>query len=219
MTIKNREIEYKYSTNLLLTEFKEKCQNLKQRSKYPVLELFGSDIFYDHPDKPDIFIRHRQNTTDIIVTIKKKIIKDSNIDRHEINIDYNALTENWLEKEEEFCKLAGISSNNPFEDTLINRCLNKGFKKSFKIFKYIIVYIFGDVTLSWYQVFNENLIPLEAFIEIEANEGYKSKNEAIQRINKFVGKLDEVKILMGNDKFIKQSLYELYKPLDKGEIV
>ena len=206
--LKNREIEYKYRTCLSLTKFKERINKFDDFLNYS-LEIFGNDIFYEHSDRKDTFVRLRTSENESTLTAKKKInLEQNNIDRYEVNYNINV---DSSEKEKDLLHLINIPNNrDQFETFLIDHIKVNGFKEQFTLFKYIIIYQFKDVCLSWYKVFDKDLKSLDTFIEIEANEGYYSRSEAIMLLDHWEEKLATAGIININ-MFMNDSLYEIYK--------
>ena len=160
------------------------------------LYLESDDIYYV---KDEAFLRHRFTSSDLSkrqeITFKRKIKDHNNIYRVENNVRCDG---NTVEGVADFCN-------------------NLGFKRNFKISKYVHIYKFEDATLPFYTVIDENG-KHDHFIEIEVDEAKLStmtEDQAWEVIQKYEKILAPLGIIP--QKRLRKSLFEMYRKEVKSD--
>lgn len=184
--IKNLEIEYKYRPRLSLTDFHNYCKSINPQ-KFVLVS--GWDYFYSKKSDPDSFYRHRVNANDNQFTFKRKHEQTNSTVRTEHNIDLPLTVST-----EKVRDLAAIH----------------GYIPDCSIFKNCFIYNYETYTLVYYIVYDNDMVELGRFVEVEMREDYAwtSKEEALAALDK----LDFLLAMSGivGEKF-SESLFEMYR--------
>jgi adenylate cyclase class IV len=186
--MKFKEIEFKYDAKEIpLKLFTQIMETYGSKIDKRLIVSSYDDYFINETGN---FIRYRHNNNDQELTIKRKMIQENNNERIEVNMtivpqDFSTI--------EEFIKLLGYTHD-------------------FRIYKVCNIYWIDKVVISYYLVFDENMMELNRFIEIEANEDLKFRDEieALNIISYYEKKLNEAGLPLIPEKRLKKSLFEMY---------
>lgn len=183
-----KEIEFKYDANCIsLTDFSNVLEKMN-----PSKNIYVSSYDDYYTNAEGHFIRYRYNNESQELTIKRKLKNNDNVERTEVNLPI---------------KLDNMDNKNSIK--MFIELL--GYKQNFSIYKVCKIYWINNVVISYYIVYNNNMIELNRFIEIEANEhcNFNNEEDAFNIIKKYEDKLKELGIYC--KKRLKRSLFELYK--------
>ena len=175
----------------LVYDWKRLVAALSDRKEFLYLE--SDDIYYV---KEEDFLRHRFDSKDLNkrqeLTYKKKMKTGNNIYRKENNVRCDG---NSIEGIADFCD-------------------NLGFKRNFKISKFVHIYKFEDATLPFYTVIDEDG-KMAHFMEIEVDEE-KLKTMTEDQAWEVIQKYEKILAPLGitPQKRLRKSLFEMYR---KGE--
>ena len=186
-----KEIEYKYEAKGIdIMSFDHFIKSLNPTN---IITVSSFDEYYksDTLDSVD-FLRYRYNDSSKELTLKKKTTDVNNTNRVEINLNLNEKNDMKIQT---FLELIGYN-----------------FK--FKIYKTSHIYIFDNVIVAYYIVYNQNMNECGRFIELEASEHYTFRDEhhAISSINNFEKLLEHFGITYRNR--LKKSLFEMFCPIN-----
>jgi len=184
---KFKEVEFKYNANQIkLVDFQKKMAELKPRF---VIETSSWDLYYTN--ELDESIRYRKSEIKPELTIKRKLDKEHNHKRIEINL---GLTKGDHEETvDQFVKLLNYDFN-------------------FKIYKSCFIYFFDEVDLVYYIVYDENMVEKSRFLEIEFLEEKAHESELahmFETLEKYENELSSLGIDKNNR--IPFSLFEMFK--------
>jgi len=179
------EVEFKYdASEISLESFLSIVKTL------PVKKRLINSSFDDYfTNDNDDAIRYRHNEVGGELTIKRKVDKNNNFKRIEVNLPTKG---DNLEAVTEFAKLLG-------------------YKHNFGIHKTCKIYWLDKVDLVYYVVYDKELKELRRFIEIEALEDahWESEEAALAEVIKYEKLLEPIGI--SPKKRMKRSLFELFK--------
>lgn len=180
-----KEIETKYdATDIKMCDFLKIVEELPIRKK---LMVSSYDEYFT--DKEDNFVRYRHNNDTGELTIKRKLAKNSNIERVEVNLPTQG---NNIKTVSAFLNLLGYQPN-------------------FGIYKTCNIFWTGKVDLVYYVVYDKELKEQRRFIEIEADESleWESEEEAWAEITKYEKMLEPLGVTSKNR--LRKSLFEIFK--------
>jgi adenylate cyclase class IV len=187
--MKATEIEFKFNAKeISLKFFKEFCQGLKGESKYK--EVSGWDDFWDSKNDEDGFYRIREDHKILELTYKHKTKDNNNYVRDEHNLKIHPET------------------SRAHVETFIS---SNGYSHNSRLFKNCFLYNFETYTLVYYVCYDEDMLELGRFIEIEMREDYPWPTEkdawnelvAMERICKPLG--------ISPQSRVKRSLFEMFR--------
>lgn len=190
---KFKEVEFKYNANdIKLVDFQKKMAELKPRF---LIETSSWDFYYTN-DKEES-IRYRKSEIKPELTIKRKLDKDHNHKRIEINL---GLTEGDHEETvDQFVRLLNYDFN-------------------FKIYKSCFIYFFDEVDVVYYIVYDENMVEQGRFLEIEFLEEKAHESEMdhmFKTLEKFESALGKFGI--NKKSRIPLSLFEMFNVKSKNK--
>lgn len=182
------EFETKYEVDeKLLHPFKKIVEDIGYEK---FLYVQGPDVFFRHPDKPNVLGRYRKaehGDSGAEFTLKEKHTEGNNVKRTETN---------WK------------VGKTPYEE-IEQGAKIMGFKRNTQIWKSCHVYKLSDANLVFYTVRDEDN-KYAHFIEIEVREDTKfTEDEAWSTIKKYEEKLAPLGITAQRRK--RLSLYEMYR--------
>lgn len=180
-----KEIETKYdASNIKMSDFLEIVEKLPIRKK---LMVSSYDEYFT--DKDGNFVRYRHNNNKGELTIKRKLAKNSNTERVEVNLPTDG---DNVKTVSAFLELLGYSPN-------------------FGIYKTCNIFWTGKVDLVYYVVYDMELKEQRRFIEIEADEDldWESEDEAWEEIVKYEKMLEPLGITSKNR--LRKSLFEIFR--------
>lgn len=186
-----KEIEYKYEAKDI--DVMSFDMFIKSLGPTNIITVSSFDEYYKSNNVGCVdFIRYRYNDSSKELTLKKKTTDMNNTNRVEINLQ---LVEKNDMKVQKFVELIG-------------------YEFQFKIYKTSYIYIFDNVIVAYYIVYNQNMVECGRFIELEASEHYAFRNEqhAIGAINNFEKLLEHFGITYRNR--LKKSLFEIFCPIN-----
>lgn len=186
------EIEFKYrAAGVSLKDFHSICKSL---GGHKLIKVASWDYYFKPKSKKaQSFLRYRQGDTPEF-TVKIKTNKNNNQTRIEYDLPINP----YVDEAEVLPVVSGIAES-------------LGFGFNFKIYKNCTIYIYKNLSIVYYTVYNDKMKVLDHFIEIEASKkgNFKSTKEAMQVV---VNAESKLKVLgINQSKRLKNSLYELYK--------
>jgi predicted adenylyl cyclase CyaB len=182
--MKFKEIEFKFdASDISMVDFSNCIEKLNPHKH--IIVSSHDDYFTDSNNN---FIRYRHNNNSQELTIKRKLSDHNNNERIEVNLSIIPQDKRTI---------------NAFVDLL-------GYKHNFSIYKVCKIYWIDNVVLCYYIVYNENMIELNRFIEIEADEEceFKNEEEAFSVIKHYEDLLRSLGI--NSRKRLKRSLFEMY---------
>lgn len=194
MSNKFKEVEYKYDAkNISLTSFQELMIKMQPTK---LIETGSWDLYFTN--KKDEFIRYRQSEIKPELTIKRKVKKENNTERIEVNIGLSMAS-----------KYEGVGEQ---EESVraFTKLLEYDF--NFKIYKTCFIYFFDDVDVVYYIVYDENMKEQQRFIEIEYLEEKahsSSMADIVKSLKKYEASLHSLGI--SSDKRLSKSLFETFK--------
>jgi adenylate cyclase class IV len=182
-----KEIELKFSAKgIKLENFHIFCKKRKPEKYFTVS---GTDHFYAS-NNLDIFYRYRDGDDGSQLTYKIKTTKNNSFIRKEYNINL------------------GFNVDPKEVEAYVNEI---GFNYAGSIFKNCFIYNYDYYTAVYYIVYNQDMVELDRFIELEMKENYEWVNEqeawtellVLEKMFKPLG------ILPSNR--VKESLFEMYR--------
>lgn len=180
-----KELEYKYKADDVgLKQFQELMTNIGYDKNVSVSSW---DTYYTKNDSD--FIRFRESPYKPEFTMKRKTSDNHNWYREEVDLplDPKRLTSNIVKK---FAKLLGYEQN-------------------FKIYKSCFIYWNKYVNFSYYIVYDEQMIELARFIEVECNKSeVKNVEESVEILKSYEKSLSNIDITPKNR--LKRSLFEMF---------
>lgn len=194
MSLKNTEVEFKYSAKINITDFKRFCED---RSPLKFQIISGFDHFMSNPSSLESFYRHRVNTLENQLTFKRKRDQDNNYIREERNIDLPL----------------SVS-----QDKVEALCAVHGYVYNTSIFKNCFIYNYDYYTLVLYVCYDVNLVEKGRFLEIEMKEDHPWSTEqeayssllVLEKTCKTLGASPEARL--------SQSLFEMFRKKADGSV-
>ena len=180
-----KEIEVKYSADDIKFE-----SFMKIIDQLPVVKKMTVSSFDDYfVSEGGDFIRYRYTDGTGELTIKRKLHKQNNNERIEVNVPTSGDNFNTIQA---FVSLLG-------------------YKHNFGIFKTCKIFWFDKVDLVYYVVYDKEFKELRRFIEIEALEDveWESEEQAWSEVLKWEKLLEPIGITPQNR--MKRSLFELFR--------
>jgi adenylate cyclase class IV len=184
--MKYKEIETKYDADgISMQNFIDLVERLPNITKKMMVSSY--DEYFVNKDGD--FVRYRYTDDRGELTIKKKINKNNNLERIEINMP-----------------TAGDSlpTVTAFMDSL-------GYKYNFGIYKTCKIYWLDNAVLVYYVVYDKDMREKRRFIEVEADEhhSWSSEQEAWDHVVKWEKVLEPLGISPKNR--LRKSLFELFR--------
>jgi adenylate cyclase class IV len=181
-----KEVELKYSADDIKFESFMKIIDTLSIKKKMMVSSFDDYFMNDEGD----FVRYRHTDEKGELTIKRKLNKNNNNQRVEVNVPTSG------------DNLAAVQA---FVGLL-------GYKHNFGIYKTCKIFWFDKVDLVYYVVYDKEFKELRRFIEIEALEDgveWASEEEAFAEVLKYEKLLEPLGVTPQHR--MKKSLFELFR--------
>jgi hypothetical protein len=193
-----KELEYKYCADgISLRDFQALMTKIIRRfpnEEIRIKDVSSWDTYFTKPNGD--FCRYRNSELRPELTIKRKLSKNNNQKRIEVNVPLDC---QHIRQDE-------------LEQVVIAYTELEGYQKNFKIYKTCFIYFIGPLNYVFYIVYDENMNEQRKFIEIEFDEEVARKmteEEVFARLDEFEALLAPLGI--NSKKRLKKSLFEMFR--------